>query len=94
VSITVEDKSGELTAEQRFQARQVFEGVAQSGVRPCVHCGGVHLRACRRVKAVKWHVDGTVIEAEYWPDGQWDEAGIIWPEDAYEDDAPTVEEQP
>lgn len=80
------EKSLGLTPEQRQEARQVFEGTAPGGVRPCVHCGGVHLRACRRLKAVKWHADGTVLEAEYWPDGDWDESSIIWPEDCYEDD--------
>ena len=74
----------DLTPEQRLEAQRVFEGKVP-GVTPCVHCGGVHLRACRRVHRVRWHTDGTVLEAEYWPDGQWDESGIVWPEDAYEE---------
>jgi len=82
----------EISAEERQAARLIFEGKAPSGQRPCFHCGGVHLRACRRVKSAEWHTDGTVIKAEYWPDGAWDETGIIWPEDAYEDDESDDEE--
>lgn len=74
-----------LTREQRYQARQIFEGII-SGRGPCVHCGGVHLRACRRVKSAEWHVDGTLLKVEYWPDGKWDEDNIAWPEEAYDDD--------
>jgi hypothetical protein len=75
-----------LSAEEKQQARLVFEGRAQNGQKPCLHCGGVHLRACRRVKSIGWHPDGSVIAAEYWPDGSWDDSGTVWPEDAYEDD--------
>ncbi len=75
-----------LSRDEKRQARLVFEGKAPNGQSPCLHCGGVHLRACRRVKSVTWHNDGSVISAEYWPDGQWSEDGIVWPEDAYEDD--------
>lgn len=78
----------ELTAEQREQARLIFEGKVQ-GQTACLHCGGVHLRACRRVRSIEWHVDGTVLKAEYWPDGQWDEGLIVWPEDAFEEDEPS-----
>jgi hypothetical protein len=72
-----------LTDEQRYQARQVFEG--HTDQQACVHCGGVHLRACRRVRKIEWHADGSVLKAAYWPDGSWDDDDIIWPEDAYED---------
>lgn len=83
--------SDDLTPEQRYQARQIFEGKA-TGATPCIHCGGVHLRACARVKKISWHPDGTLIGAEYWPAGQWSADGIIWPEDAYEDDEVTKPE--
>ena len=75
----------ELTSEQRYQARQIFEGKA-AGASPCMHCGGVHLRACPRVQEIGWHPDGSVIKAVYWPRGEWDDDNIIWPEQAYDDD--------
>jgi hypothetical protein len=75
-----------LTPDERAAARLIFEGKAEGRQRPCLHCGGIHLRACRRVKRVAWHPDGSIIEAEYWPDGDWDEADITWPEEAYEND--------
>lgn len=76
----------DLSREEKRQARLVFEGRAPNGQVACVHCGGVHLRACRRIKSLAWHPDGSLIAAEYWPDGQWSEDGIVWPEEAYEDD--------
>ena len=75
-----------LSAEERAAARQIFEGKATSGQKACIHCGGIHLRACRRVKRMTWHPDGSIIEAEYWPDGAWDDSNITWPEEAYEED--------
>jgi hypothetical protein len=82
-----------LTAEEREQARLVFEGKTPAGQLACLHCGGIHLRACRRVRSITWNADGSVASAEYWKDGQWDESGIVWPDDAYDDDEP-VEDQP
>jgi hypothetical protein len=73
-----------LTPEQRRQAQAIFEG--KGTVAPCMHCGGVHLRACPRVRKITWHSDGTCLGAEYWPAGQWSDEGIVWPEDAYEID--------
>jgi hypothetical protein len=86
------DDRPQLTAEEKQQARLVFEGKAPNGQLPCLHCGGIHLRACRRVKAITWHTDGSTTSAEYWPDGTWDESGITWPEEAYEDDENDDEE--
>lgn len=74
-----------LTPQQRHDARLILEGKV-SGRSACEHCGGVHLRACRRVKQAEWHADGTLIKVWYWPDGKWDESEIVWPEDAYDDD--------
>ncbi len=71
----------DLSPEERYQARQLLE--AGKG---CVHCGGVHTRACPRVSKISWHPDGTLIGAEYWPREEWDDDGIVWPEDAYDDD--------
>jgi hypothetical protein len=74
----------ELTAQERFDARQILEGKVK-GREPCVHCGGLHLRACRRLKRAEWHSDGTLLKAWYWKDGQWDESEIVWPEDIYDE---------
>ncbi len=76
----------DLSPEERYQARQIFEGKAGDAQKPCVHCGGVHLRSCRRVREITWHPDGTVIGAKYWPDGEWDDSNTVWPEDAYDED--------
>jgi hypothetical protein len=76
------ESTPELTPEQRYQARQIFEKTGGS----CVHCGGVHLRACRRVREITWHADGTCIGAKYWHDGEWDDSNTVWPEDAYDED--------
>lgn len=34
---------------------------------------------CPRVKRAVWHSDGTLLEVEYWPSGQWESADIIYP---------------
>lgn len=77
-----------MSVEEKAAARIIFEGKAESGQRACLHCGGIHLRACRRVKSITWHPDGSTTGAEYWPDGQWDDSNITWPEEAYEEDTP------
>ena len=74
-----------LTPQQKHDARLILEGKVE-GRAPCIHCGGIHLRACRRVRRAEWHVDGTLLKVWYWPDGKWDESEIQWPEDAYEPD--------
>lgn len=65
----------ELAAElrRRFDARDC-----------CAHCGGIHARACPRVKRLVFHPGsgGILAEVEFWPHGKWPEDGIIWPEDA------------
>lgn len=79
--------AGDLTPEERESARGIFEGKGNTA--PCMHCGGVHLRACPRVKKITWHVDGTCTSAEYWPDREWSDANIVWPEDAYDEEEAT-----
>lgn len=88
-----------LSAEEREKAREVFEGKAvnyTTGVvqRACVHCAGVHdvvddlpryRQPCRRVKRAVWSGDD-LVEVEYWADGRWDQADVIFPADAYETD--------
>jgi len=74
----------DLTRQQKLDARQIFaEGKA------CEDCGGIHSRACPRVKRQVWLRTGPGAgqrtEVEFWPPG-WDDTGIIWPEDAYDED--------
>jgi hypothetical protein len=74
---------GGLTADDKAGYREQFEkGLG------CIHCGGLHLRACRRVKMLKWRNREEPDSVEYWGDGKWDEAGIVWPEDVYDDALP------
>lgn len=70
-----------LTAEQRAEARKLFESSAQ-----CPHCGGLHLRACPRVKRLAFNADGRVVEVEFWPPGSWPADDIVWPEDVQDED--------
>jgi hypothetical protein len=73
-----------LTRQQKLDAQAIFaEGKA------CEHCGGLHQRACPRVRrlvvARTGAGDGKWTEVEFWPPG-WDDTGVIWPEDAFDDD--------
>jgi len=72
-----------LTRQQKLDARQIFaEGKA------CEDCGGIHSRACPRIKRQVWLRTGPGAgertEVEYWD--TYPDEGIIWPEDAYDDD--------
>lgn len=46
----------------------------------CAHCGGIHLRACPRVRRMAFK-GGELIEVEFWPQDQWSDQEIIWPEE-------------
>ena len=68
-----------FTRQQKAEAQQAFaEGKA------CGDCGGLHQRACPRVKRKAFHPNGNVIEVEY--RDKFDDSAIIWPEDAYDDE--------
>ncbi len=49
----------------------------------CSHCGGVHLRACPRVKMMKFGSGSSLEVVEFWE--TWDESFTVWPEDVYRD---------
>jgi hypothetical protein len=67
----------ELTKAEKADARTLFEaGTA------CQHCGGLHQRACPRVKRQEFHPNGNLIAVEFWD--KWDESGVVFPEDAYD----------
>jgi hypothetical protein len=51
----------------------------------CKHCGGLHLRACPRVRRLVMRNRDEISEVEFWPDGKWDDSMIVWPEDVFED---------
>ena len=73
-----------LTAQQKGFLQQVFKGEIQ-GREACQWCGGLHQRECRRVRRMVFHPSGErVTEVEFWPDGQWDESAIVYPEDVFE----------
>ena len=66
-----------LTKAEMADARVLFEaGTA------CEHCGGIHHRACPRVRRKVFHPNGNLIEVEYWR--KYDASGVIFPEDAYD----------
>lgn len=52
----------------------------------CGDCGGLHRRECPRVRRRVFHPNGNLIEVEYWPDGQYDQSNILWPEDLFTED--------
>lgn len=72
-----------LTPAQKHDAQQIFaEGKA------CPDCGGIHQRACPRIRRQVWIGQGSGagnrVEVEYWR--AYDDTGVIWPEDAFDDE--------
>lgn len=47
----------------------------------CKHCGGIHARACPRIKKMNFHSNGSLAEVEFWSDGQWSDDNVVWPEE-------------
>jgi len=52
----------------------------------CDHCGGVHARACPRVKRLAFHPNGAVAEVEFWRAGSWPEDQVVWLDEEDNDD--------
>lgn len=70
-----------LTRQQKLEAQQIFaEGKA------CGDCGGIHQRACPRVREKEFHPNGNLVRVRYFR--SFDDTGVIWPEDAFDDDDP------
>ncbi len=72
-----------LTRQEKLDAQTIFaEGKA------CLDCGGIHQRACPRVRRpVRLRTGagaGERTEVEYWQ--EFDQTGIVWPEDAFDDE--------
>jgi len=65
----------------REQARAIFSGEDKEHP-PCQDCGGVHARACPRIRSVHTMINdqGIVVSREvtYWPPGQWEHHCIFW----------------
>lgn len=56
----------------------------------CQYCQGVHFRACPRVRSLRYHENGQLARVDFWRQGEFDEAGTIWPEMVFtEDTGPT-----
>jgi multidrug efflux pump subunit AcrA (membrane-fusion protein) len=61
----------------------------------CNWCGGVHSKACPRVRSLRFRPDGvTPTAVEFWE--TWDASDVIWPEDyvAAQADALAADRQP
>lgn len=78
-----------LTGLEKTAAQQIFRGEIQ-GKAACEDCGGLHQRACPRIRRQAWigqgAAAGTRTEVEYWR--TYDDTGVIWPEDAFAEDEP------
>ena len=72
-----------LTRTEKLDAQAIF-----AAGEACPDCGGIHQRACPRIKRQVWlrsgPGDGQRTEVEYWE--KWDESSTIWPEDAFDDE--------
>jgi hypothetical protein len=69
----------ELTAEEKAGYQEQFK----TG-KGCVQCGGLHLRACPRVKRLVMRNNEEISEVEFWADGSWPKNDVIFPEDVYD----------
>lgn len=65
-----------LPQELRDKMRGVFD---KGGA--CKHCGGIHNRACPRIRRMAFHPNGALSEVEFWPDRKWSDDAVVWPED-------------
>jgi len=54
----------------------------------CLHCGGLHLRACPRVRRLSWRNKEDLAEVEYWAAGRWDPGDTVFPEDVFAEGHP------
>lgn len=70
-----------LTRADKADAQAIFAAGSA-----CPDCGGIHQRACPRIRRQVWlrsgPGDGQRTEVEYWQ--EYSDEGIIWPEDAYD----------
>lgn len=69
-----------MDSTERAALRKAFDDG-----RACPQCGGLHTRACPRVKRIVYNAAGGVSEVEFFPPGTWSDDAIIWPEDIEDD---------
>ena len=74
-----------FTDEAKAHMLAVFRGEI-TGESVCEDCGGLHKRACPRVKRRAFHANGNLIEVEYWSDKEYDRGSVLWPEDLFSED--------
>jgi hypothetical protein len=67
-----------LTPQEKRTAQEIFAADA------CIDCGGIHKRACPRVKRKVFLGNGNLVEVEYFK--RFDATGVIWPEEAFDPD--------
>jgi hypothetical protein len=68
-----------LTRQEKLDAQAIF-----AADNACTDCGGIHKRACPRVKRKVFLGNGNLTEVEYFK--RFDATGVIWPEDAFDPD--------
>lgn len=75
-----EDHDFELSADDIAALLEVDKKTGKTvfELRQCQHCGGVHDRACPRVKRMSFTPSGGLAEVEFWD--RWDAANVIFPE--------------
>jgi hypothetical protein len=56
--------------------------------RRCAHCGGIHLRACPRIKTIEFAPSGEPSRVVFWK--TFDDTDVIWPEAIFADDEDEV----
>ena len=67
-------------SDELEEVRSIFTGTHPDKA-PCTDCGGIHERACPRVKKKAFHANGNLAEVEYWQ--VWDKSDIVFPEDVF-----------
>lgn len=70
-----------LTADERKGYREQF-----AAGKACVHCGGLHLRACPRIRRIVMRNKEEISEVEFWPDASWPKTEVVFPEDFFSDE--------
>lgn len=54
-------------------------------ITPCPYCNGIHMRSCPRVKRILFSETGEKVrEVEFWPNDQWSDEHIIFPDEIEE----------
>ena len=89
---------GELTVEEREAFLAEIEIVDPDGRKrkvplwqhqACTHCGGLHVRACPRVRRMEFGPGNTLTAIEFWKAGEWPDTGVVWPEQILAEPMPT-----